>query len=286
MNYKTAKIFLIPAIFFAVFLVFGNEARAATDYYVSPSGSDTNSGLATVPWATFAKAMTVLQPGDTLLIKNGTYYQTLNVTVSGSSGTPITIRAENDGQVVVDGESARIPLNVGGRSYIDIEGIIVKNSNSHVVYAEHIDHINFRRVSAYNSGSSGNNHIWDVAYASNVLIEDCVGAGTGRTTLTLYGSSSGNVIRRFYGRWTSYPDQWRATMQLYASSNTIVENVVLTSSSSSQPSAGLVIGESSAWIAKTIPSMEVLYITFLGMVLIQTMPAESNTHSLTYIQIQ
>jgi len=113
MNPKTSKIKLIffLSILYAILLL-PKISQAAATYYVATNGSDINPGTNAQPWATFSKAMTILQPGDTLLIKDGTYYQSLDVTISGTAGNPITIKAENDGQAIVDGQSVRIPLQI------------------------------------------------------------------------------------------------------------------------------------------------------------------------------
>ena len=74
-------------------------------YYISPTGSDSNNGtsLATA-FATFAQAVAVVQPGDTVLIGAGTYHQVLNVlnVPGGATGKPITFGSYGDGPVVID----------------------------------------------------------------------------------------------------------------------------------------------------------------------------------------
>src|SRR5271166_5132064 len=42
-------------------------------YWVSPSGSDSNAGSASSPFATLQHSMMSLQPGDTLDVEPGTY---------------------------------------------------------------------------------------------------------------------------------------------------------------------------------------------------------------------
>ncbi|MDO8521176.1 MAG: Ig-like domain-containing protein, partial [bacterium] len=53
--------------------LYGTVSSSGT-YYISPTGSDTSgNGSAGSPWATFSKAWTVLQPGNTLIVANGNY---------------------------------------------------------------------------------------------------------------------------------------------------------------------------------------------------------------------
>ena len=45
-----------------------------TTYYVSPSGSNANNGTTTgTPFLTLQKAASVVAPGDTVLVRGGTY---------------------------------------------------------------------------------------------------------------------------------------------------------------------------------------------------------------------
>jgi parallel beta-helix repeat protein len=60
-------------------------------YYVSTTGSDTNPGTSTEPFKTFAKAISVLKPGDTLQVLPGRYTESMRLTVSGTASAPITV---------------------------------------------------------------------------------------------------------------------------------------------------------------------------------------------------
>jgi parallel beta-helix repeat protein len=77
-------------------------AGHATDYYVSSSGSDSANGLSSsTPWQSILKINSVfptLKPGDRILFKSGDhFYGSLQISVSGSSGSPITIGAYGTG---------------------------------------------------------------------------------------------------------------------------------------------------------------------------------------------
>src|SRR5512147_646721 len=80
------------------------EAAAAT-YYSSPAGSGTTCSSASP--CSLATGLGKLAAGDTLLLKDGIYYSGITVGVSGTSGNPVTIKAENDGRAIVDGQSQR-----------------------------------------------------------------------------------------------------------------------------------------------------------------------------------
>src|SRR5207244_2838912 len=62
---------------------------------VAPDGSDSSPGTANLPFRTLAKGVSVLKPGDTLLVKPGTYAESLNANIpSGTDWSkPVTLKA-------------------------------------------------------------------------------------------------------------------------------------------------------------------------------------------------
>lgn len=68
--------------------------------FVSPSGSDSNDGSSASPWRTLDRAMTSVSPGDTVVVRAGTYGargQKLLLEVSGEPSAPITIMGDPAG---------------------------------------------------------------------------------------------------------------------------------------------------------------------------------------------
>ena len=228
----------------SLLVIIGGEAFAAT-YYVSPNGNNSSAGTSSAPWATFAKAMTVLQPGDTLYLMDGTYNQQLNISVSGSSsGGYITFRAVNPGSAIV---STSYPYSalVTSASYVEVDDINFRNSGpaasgnvycstNGYAYPQHVhglniggDHIILRRVTA--NGSSGcNTSVISLAGASNSLLEDVAASGQGRVVLNLLNSNN-ITIRRGWFNWTGPDTGGGDTMninQVYDSSNILMENCI------------------------------------------------------------
>jgi len=85
-----------------VLLCLASTIVSATDYYVSSSGNDSSNGLSTsTPWRTIAKVNSEfarMVPGDRILFNRGnTFYGTLMISRSGSSGSPITFEAYGSG---------------------------------------------------------------------------------------------------------------------------------------------------------------------------------------------
>jgi len=73
------------------------------EYYVATNGDDANPGTREQPLATIGKAAGMLQPGDTAVIRGGTYRQTVRVTTSGRKGKPIRFVAAKGEKVILSG---------------------------------------------------------------------------------------------------------------------------------------------------------------------------------------
>jgi hypothetical protein len=81
----------------------GCVANAAT-YYVSPKGDDSKAGTSlTTPLRTIQKAIDVAQPGDTILVRGGTYRESVSTPRSGTSNARITIQNYQNEPVTVNG---------------------------------------------------------------------------------------------------------------------------------------------------------------------------------------
>ncbi|MCF6158847.1 MAG: hypothetical protein E3K32_09805 [wastewater metagenome] len=76
----------------------------AGTYYVSRDGSDSNNGSLSAPWETIKSSIPKLQPGDTLLVRGGTYYESEIVTdIRGTESNRITIKNYPGEEPVIDG---------------------------------------------------------------------------------------------------------------------------------------------------------------------------------------
>ena len=75
----------------------------AAEIYVAPSGSDDAAGTRDAPLATLQKAVDRAGPGDTVLVRGGTYRQAVRLTRSGREGAPIRLMAVPGETVVLSG---------------------------------------------------------------------------------------------------------------------------------------------------------------------------------------
>ena len=79
------------------------------DYYVSPSGSDSNPGTESLPFQTIQKAAAVVNPGETVIVEDGTYTASgaaiVTLSRGGSVGKPVTFKSRNKWGAKLDGRS-------------------------------------------------------------------------------------------------------------------------------------------------------------------------------------
>ena len=131
-------------------------------YYVSPTGNDGATGTTSAaPWQTFAHAFSVMAPGDALVLEDGIYQESLAPppSLSGIANSHIAIGAQHDGQAWIDGGGTRIPIDLRGNDYFDIQGIVAFNSGAGVVVlepygADHPTYNTLWRISAYNTAAT------------------------------------------------------------------------------------------------------------------------------------
>ncbi|MGL4608078.1 MAG: hypothetical protein ACRCYY_00105 [Trueperaceae bacterium] len=78
-------------------------------YYVDVSnGDDANAGLTSeAAFKTIATALTKLEPGDTVLLRQGLYRESIRLVdvPSGTESRPITFGSYGDGEVIIDGST-------------------------------------------------------------------------------------------------------------------------------------------------------------------------------------
>jgi hypothetical protein len=209
-------------------------------FYLSPTGDDSHAGTSeSTAWATFDRAWQSLYPGDTLILLDGIYYQSLRPNRrNGEPGKPITIRAKNDGQAVIDGEHQRVPVQLGDTwpgpigNYFVVEGIVAKNSSDRVWRVVGSNNV-LKRVSGYNANVDRNAHVFSLG-GNNNLLEDCVAAGSGRKMILVFQGERRNIIRRCFAGWQEWRGgdfcpghiPWGENIETYNSSYNVIENSI------------------------------------------------------------
>ena len=119
-----------------------NAQTNPTYYYVSPGGDDSNPGTYSLPWKTFAKAVSMATANVTVFIRKGTYNERLIPVNSGTADGPVTFASYPGDSVIINGVGINFPsgsagdrwwnglVHVNGLKYIRISGLRVINSGA------------------------------------------------------------------------------------------------------------------------------------------------------------
>jgi parallel beta-helix repeat protein len=202
---KAFSIFL-TSLFTVLFVA---EVSLAATYYVSTNGKDSNPGTDAAPWRTVSKAAQMLQPGDTIYIKGGTYAEQVIPARSGLAGSEITYAAYPGEIPVLDGQTLSITdpdwgglFLIKDKSYIRVLGLRIQNSASISgspgiagILVTNSNNILLENNTIFNTRSSGIG-IWDSTYvrAFSNDIQKAVNGGS-QECLTVSNSSFFEVAR-------------------------------------------------------------------------------------------
>lgn len=225
--------------FLAAILALAPGAWAA-DYYASPTGNGDGKSTAT-PFQ-INSFWRVALPGDTLYLMDGIYTSATSMLIppagkSGLSGKPITVRALNDGKATISGNYERGEVvHLVNNDYFDLEGFnacaLKQGGTSRgLFHVEGSDHVNVRRIVAWDADPLYNTCIFQPTGSTNILFEDCAGWGPARK-IFVARETDGCTFRRCFARWTYYNTaEWNWTGAIsysYGGVNTTVENCVAT----------------------------------------------------------
>lgn len=189
------------ALLSACLIVFVSTDLLAATYYVSPTGSDTNTGLSvTTPWRTFGKAAATAQAGDTVYLRAGMYRELVTLGHSGTSTNRITFASYPGENAIIDGTGGPPPISnfwtqtpiiyISG-SYVTVRGLEVANASGNdsiqiygnfvILDTLHVHHSYGTGMNFYgtNDGQVLNSRVHDVNSGGNA---DCI---------KVYGSDGG-----------------------------------------------------------------------------------------------
>ncbi|KAI3342672.1 family 9 polysaccharide lyase [Ustulina deusta] len=141
----------------------------AASIYVSPTG--TGSGTINSPYGSIQTAVNAAKAGDTIYLRAGTYSPTTNIqiTTSGTSTSPITLRSYNNEKVIIDGEALpgtpygldeslpndeRGILHIEDGNYWYFYGLELING-PYGIYSRDSSHNYYERISTHDNYESG-----------------------------------------------------------------------------------------------------------------------------------
>ncbi len=244
---------------------------SAATYYISPSGNNSNNGSIIYPWATFQYALGRISAGDTLILKDGVYRQTIGgffqnqpynsySCPNGNSGAYTIIKAENDGKAVlqdgyiylggaVNGGGAR------GSSYVQIEGLRLNHS---YIEMRNSSYIKLLRIGIKNGAPIDSRYgtTISVAQSNHVLLEDVWTVGSMRYGIVVYESYKvilRRVVARFDGNTEREPKSgicfYGAVDTITGANTSLCQNCIVLDYN---PANGLGSGIQNVHSAKTI----------------------------------
>ena len=142
-------------------ILFLSLSLPAQPWYVATNGSDTGSGTEQSPFLTIEKAVSMVQPGQTIYIKGGTYNltATINLTKSGAEGSVISLFAYPGSRPVLNFSGQPLDGNNRGikitGSYWHIRGIDITGAGDNGMKIEGGSHNIIENCAFYRNRDSG-----------------------------------------------------------------------------------------------------------------------------------
>ncbi|NUT46309.1 MAG: RNA polymerase subunit sigma-70, partial [Saccharothrix sp.] len=183
-----------------------SEAVATTPValYVSPGGDDAGAGTEAAPFASLARAVSVVRPGQTIYLRGGTHRPTtpVEITTSGTPDQPITLTSPDGEHAVLDAS-----LLTGGGPFITqqaahwvVRGVEIRGAPGTAYSCRSCRATVFRGLSVHGNLGTGL-HLHGAGTADNQVLDSDFSdnhdvAGRDADGLTIGpGSGAGNVVR-------------------------------------------------------------------------------------------
>ena len=136
-------------------------------YYVSTTGNDNNPGTLSSPFRTIQKTMNIVNPGDTVLVRGGTYNEKAMLKRSGTSSAWITFKNYPNELPIVDGTGITMSWGTGlvqlgdssnavpQVSYIIFDGFKIQKAPYNGIRTCFSNHIIIQNCQIYKTEHSG-----------------------------------------------------------------------------------------------------------------------------------
>lgn len=103
----------------------------AEAFYVSTTGDDSSPGTIEQPWRTIQHALDTVTPGQTALVREGTYSENLRIARDGTPDKPITISSFRHEQAILrpaGGRENTYPVEIDSASYVRLHGLVIESA--------------------------------------------------------------------------------------------------------------------------------------------------------------
>ena len=150
-------------------LVLAPLALADTFYIAPPpTGDDANPGTLEAPWATLQHAADMVQAGDTVWVRAGSY-QGAHFTTSGTAEQRIVLQTFPGEEVLINADNPSTPdgINLEGASFMTVEGFRVDGRTRAGIRAVLCEHVTLR------NNRTDQNGVWGIftGFCDDLLIE-------------------------------------------------------------------------------------------------------------------
>ncbi|MFD6425346.1 sigma-70 family RNA polymerase sigma factor [Streptomyces sp. NPDC060198] len=177
---------------------------AALSLYVAPDGSDGGDGSLAHPFATLGKAVGLVRPGGTVLMRGGTYRpaEAVDITTDADATHRITLANYPGESPVVD--ASGVPEGSWAitqtADYWTVRGLEIRGSRSHAYVCRGCAHTVFQNLSLHDNAESGLT-LRDAGTEANSVLDSDFYAnrdadGRGGVGLAIkFGSGAGNLVK-------------------------------------------------------------------------------------------
>lgn len=187
MNKKSGHIRSVLSPLTILAIVFISSPLCSQPWYVSTTGSDSNSGTITSPYATIQKAVSVVQPGQTIYVRGGTYTLTTTISISKSG---------NENNIIA------LSSYQGERAVLDFSQQTLSSANRGIVLSGSYWHIKGMDV----SGAGDNGMV--ISGGSNNTVENCAFYRNRDSGLQIDNGASNNTIKNCDSYYNADPPDY------------------------------------------------------------------------------
>jgi RNA polymerase sigma factor (sigma-70 family) len=171
---------------------------AKADIFVAPGGSDDGDGSLARPYASIAKAVSVVKPGQTIALRGGTHRPTgpLSITTSGTAAQRVTLAGYGSERAVID--ASGIPAGEWAitqrASYWTVRDLAVTGARDATWTCLSCVNNVFERLTVHDNAGVGL-MLRDPGTAGNQVLDSDFYANRGSGLAVQFGDGDGNLLR-------------------------------------------------------------------------------------------